>query len=181
MKNPFSKKDTALVSPDKWQEDESQLAETSGEMGIVDESQIQLGIKESSLEPVYKVRRAMKKMERTAEVMPFWKSEITVITLVISAFSILIITFEIFFFFSKLPINVPLFYNHITNQWELSDKSLYLFFPFVYAGSMFLVWRLIYSVFPFDRRLASVTTWALFFFSIFGTVGISEIFTLLLI
>ncbi len=181
MKFPFNQKDNKLFSPQNEQAEEISEELIPQEIEKIPESQIQLGIKESSLEPIYKIKRAVTQLEKRAEVMPFWRNAVTVIALVVSTFSIIINTFVVYFFFSKLPLDVPLFYNHTSNQWQLYDKSFYLGLPILYTILTFITWKLIYSVFPFDRRLASVATWTLLFFSVFSVIGVTQILSLLLL
>lgn len=185
MKLPFIKQNKQLLNPQRDQNTE--LQQVTAPNGIapgeekVSESQIQLDIRDSKLEPIYKIKRAVTNLEKKAEVMPFWRNGVTIITLVVSTFSVVIISFIVYYFFPKLPIEAPLFYDQTANQWNLYDKSLYLGFPLVYAGLLVLAWRLIYMVFPFDRRLASVATWTILVFSIFGVIGTSQIISLLLL
>ncbi|MBN1915939.1 hypothetical protein JW796_03030 [Candidatus Dojkabacteria bacterium] len=185
MKLPFIKQHKRLINPRKERKVTHQEITTSSEpvpeKEEISEAQIQLDIKDSKLEPIYKIKRVVTRLEKKAEVMPFWRSGITIIALVVSTFSIVIITFVIYYFFPRLPISLPLFYNQTTDHWNLYDKSLYLGFPLVYTGLLIMTWRIIYMVFPFDRRLASVSTWTLLIFSIFGVIGISQLISLLLL
>lgn len=191
MKNIFSrKKQSPLYNPLKGDlhrkefESEPRIKSEDNkpeEKPEVSEEQIDLGIKESKLEPIYKIRRSISKMEKTAEAMPFWKSEVIVVAMVISIFFIAIVAGLIYLSFSALPEQVPIFYDHNTNRWGLYDKAFLLFIPIIYGIIVFAVWRIIYSVFLFDHRLALVTTWVLILFSIFGIVGVSQIISLILV
>ena len=140
-----------------------------------------IDIKPSKYESFFRFKRLISRVERTAEVMPFWRSGLIVTTLSISIVSVLLIAASIYLSFSSLPREVPLFFNQTTAMWELSLKAYYLFVPIILAAIIVISWRLIYSVFIFDKRLANIGVWTLLLFSLFSLIGISQILSLLII
>ncbi len=147
----------------------------------ISDSQIKLNIKESSLEPMYKVKRSISKIEVAAEAIPFWKNTLSVITLTFSILTLIVFGFLIYFYFPKLPSEMPLFYDHSNGRWILYPKSFYLFMPFVFGGIIAVLWRVNYAVFFFDRRLALVATWIILLLSFLNLIAIAQILSLILI
>src|SRR3990167_7054278 len=101
MRLPFfkKKKKHSLYNPYKAKnEGEENQPEFPIELETpIPETQIKLGIKESKLEPVFKVKRSISKMELTADAIPFWKSTISVIVLSFSIITLVILSFLIYY------------------------------------------------------------------------------------
>jgi hypothetical protein len=147
----------------------------------VSESQIKLNIRESSMEPMYKVKRSISKIEIAAEAIPFWKSTVSVITLTFSILTLVVFGFLIYFYYPRFPAEMPIFYDHSNGRWQLFPKSIFLFLPPIFAAIATILWKVNYSVFFFDKRLALVVTWIILLLALLNLIAIAQILSLVLI
>lgn len=143
--------------------------------------QTTLNLKKDKLEGYYQVKRKLAHLETTVEALPYWKNFLSVLAFMMFALLIIFTTYITITKYNQLPKQLPLFYSQANNTWGLIDKEFYLFMPFVFAFTLFLLIKLNSSVFKFDRRLAIIINLALILTSLLGFIAYIQLFSFVLI
>jgi len=146
---------------------------TSGE----ETGQIQLGLKKSRLEFLYKLKARFAKMTILMEALPFWRNFNTIIALVSS------LTFvgAMFYVISKnylvLPgnIRIPLVYLQSSRSWELLDKEVLILIPVVAGAMLVLLINFSSTIYRFDRRLSYMMNIGIILFNILGSIAFFQL------
>lgn len=128
-----------------------------------------------------KLDQKLHRLETQLEVMPFWKNFSSVFFAISSIIIPAGILGVMLTNFSKIPMQIPLFYNPKISSWMLVDKNLAVFIPIIYGISNLVLININYSIFQFDRRLSQVIIFTMNIANILFMVAFSQILTIILI
>jgi len=113
------------------------------------------------------------------EVSMLWKNPALPFNIISVLFVVGILFIGGIFEFDRIPLKIPLFYNHVEKSWEQADKSaLFIVGLFLLAIEGFLI-NLIIKIFRSDRRLALTLSWMITFINVLIIVAALQIYSLI--
>lgn len=143
--------------------------------------QISFGIKSERKGLMFGVNKKIHDLELKLEVMPFWKNFSFVFyalsSIIIPAGIVLVMILN----FSKIPLELPVFYDPLISSWTLMDKSIAIFVPIVYSIANLFLLNITHSIFQFDRRLAQIIGISMNIANILFLIAFSQILSLVLV
>lgn len=142
---------------------------------VVPETQTSFDLRPSLEQLVADTKYRLKTRQNQLELQPFWKNFSTIMAIISTVANFLVLFGGTILNFDNLPPDVPVYYDSSIKTWQVADKSVYLFLPFVYllwSGAMI---RLIFYVFKYDRRLAQISSTIIIFINVLSFFVISEI------
>jgi hypothetical protein len=160
---------------------ETQLAISDDLLDINEAEQFPMEIEQGRDQWLSNMKMGFEKTLDYASVNAYWRSMVSVIALVAGVFLISVYSAILFFSYSKIPAMVPLFYSQATSSWTLSTKDTLIYIPVVFLALLVIISRLNYSIFNFDRRLATVINISLICFDILFLLAFSQLLSIVLI
>jgi len=139
---------------------------------------IQLNVKKDNTVAFFK--HAVDKQIMTATVIPYWRNFPFVFAFVFQWMLFIFFGIALYFLYSKLPVQIPLFYSQALSSWELINKEIL----FVIMGFLFLfncAFPLLNSkIFNFDKRFVLISNISIIILYCLLLFAFTEIFSLLL-
>lgn len=145
-----------------------------------DNLQIEMPIKEKG-EFIYSIKRNLNRSIMYAGVLPQWRNFMFVFTTISGLALVLILSIFLYQYLSLLPSEVPLIYKQSTLSWMSINKYNLAIIP---AGLFVFVILMIYlkgRIYSFDRRFVSVVHVAEIIAYILIMIGLSQLFSLIMI
>lgn len=126
------------------------------------------------------LKNSFDKQVLTVSVTPYWKSFSFVLAFVYSWITFIFLGITLYFNYSKLPAQFPLFYSQALIGWELVSKETLLLIL-----GIFFVFNCIYplinsKIYNFDKRLVLISNIALIITDSLLLIAFNELFLLLL-
>jgi hypothetical protein len=162
-------------------QEQSQLLELSTEPEVDPETQINLALDTQKIGRIDVIKDNVRSWERMLEVMPFWRNLINPVNITFGIITIISTFLIIAFNFPKLSSQPALFFSQITGYRIAVDKALFWVIPIFVMAAELILFRLLRSVFDFDRRLSSVLAFTQIFFNVILTIGLLQIISLVTI
>ncbi len=95
------------------------------------EKQLDLELKYSRLEALYKFKRFSKEIEKTFTVLPFWSNGIIWAAIISIATTCVLIMLMNMSYYHKLPPQIPFIYNIPKAEWQAVPKIFIWAVPFI--------------------------------------------------
>lgn len=137
--------------------------------------QLTLGIKESRKEILYRIKRRITRIEMSFEVMPFWKSALTVFSVVLGVVTILISFYFVGRYFKDLPQDIPFVYNEAQKAWPLINNSVFLSIPFIAIIFNLLQISFELMIYNYDKKLVYVISSIMMMFNALFIISIIQL------
>ena len=113
------------------------------------------------------------------EISMMWKNPALPFT-IISLISVIgLLFFGGIFEFDKIPLKIPLFYNHVQKSWEQADKSTMFIIGIILLVTESILINIITKIFKSDRRLALTISWMITFINVLIIIATLQIYTLI--
>lgn len=144
--------------------------------------QIELNIQPTFEQLIADTRYRLKARQQELELQPFWKSIEPIMAIISSAVVAAMVFFGAIANFSKLPPEIPVFFDATIETWRNADVSFLFILPFIYLVLITFLMRAISYVFTFDRKLATLACGLIIFLNlatIFAVAQIANIFNIL--
>jgi hypothetical protein len=145
------------------------------------EQQIMLDIKIPRKNYWYNIKNKLNKLELSLEVLPYWKSGITVMTMVFALFISAMCFWLTLKNFAALPQMVPIFYNSTQNNWGLYDKSIFLFLPIIISAFNLILIRLNFTIYNFDRKFVYALCISQFLINVLVIIAFTQLLSFVLL
>lgn len=145
------------------------------------DEQLSMPIKKQNSEVVFGIKRSVDKSITYAGVIPYWRSFFFVAAFMSSLINIGLLGYVLYKNFSKLPAEVPLFYNQATASWTNYSRNTLFIIPIVILFFAIFVTILNAKIYRFDRRLVLMLNISIILANIFLVVGLGQILSLLLV
>ena len=81
--------------------------------------------------------------------------------------------------FDRIPLKIPLFYNHVEKSWEQADKSAIFIMGILLLIIEGVLINLIIKIFKSDRRLALTLSWVITFINVLIIIAALQIYSLI--
>ena len=148
---------------------------------VVPKNQLMLDLPEEEVKVSLwdRLIHTLERREEEIELMPYWRNVAAPLAMVSGIAVILLSLYIGVFKFNQLPPKVPLYYIEATSSWEQIDKTITLAAPILLLIFNFLVWRLGFLVFRFDRRLSIASSWILLLVNFLISLALLQIYSLI--
>lgn len=175
-----------LKNPTESDFSEAAVLEENDEMvaeipQIIPKNQLMLDLPEEEVKVSMwdRLIHTLQKREEEIELMPYWRNVAAPLAMVSGIASILLSLYIGVLRFNQLPPKIPLYYIEATSSWEQIDKTIALAAPILLFIFNFLVWRLGFLVFRFDRRLSIASSWILLLVNFLISLALLQVYSLI--
>lgn len=152
------------------------------EVNVVSKDQLEFGILPKK--PTFDQRVSFFKMyferrQELLEISMLWKNPSLPFNIVSVIFVIGLLFIGGIFEFDKIPLKIPLFYNHVEKSWEQTDKSTVFIMGIILLITEGFLINLIIKIFKTDRRLALTLSWVITFINVLIIIAALQIYSLI--
>ncbi|MDZ4839952.1 MAG: hypothetical protein SGJ04_08095 [Bacteroidota bacterium] len=113
------------------------------------------------------------------EISMLWKNPSLPFNIISVIFVISLLFIGGVFEFDKIPLKIPLFYNHVEKSWEQTDKSTVFIMGTILLVTEGILINLIIKIFKSDRRLALTLSWVITFINVLMIIAALQIYSLI--
>lgn len=151
---------------------------------IVEESEAQLEFpitpKRVTLEQRLKfIKMYFERRQELLEISMLWKNPSLPFNIISVLFVVGLLFIGGIFEFDRIPLKIPLFYNHVEKSWEQADKSTVFIMGIVLLITEGLLINLLIKIFKSDRRLALTLSWVITFINVLIIIAALQIYSLI--
>lgn len=148
----------------------------------IEEDQLQFNI--TPKKPTLKQRLQFIKLyldrrQELLEISTLWKNPSLPFNIVSVIFVLGLLFVGGIFEFDRIPLKIPIFYNHVEKSWEQADKSTLFIMGIVVLFTEIALINLIIKIFKSDRRLALTLSWVVTFINVLIIVAALQIYSLI--
>ena len=146
--------------------------------GIPKEQQINMGLRYSRLEFLYKLKRMARRVEKDYTVLPFWQNAL-IWAAIISVFCVSIIAFILIRKnYSSLPPEIPLIFDLQEENWKSYPKVYIFSVPVVLILTGFINIQVLKKVYYMNKNMTLMICFLIVLTSLLSLAALNEIILL---
>ena len=142
------------------------------------QKQIDLGLKHSKFEFIYKFKRIVRDVEKDFTALPLWRGELVWIAIVFMIFTSIVTTILIKNSYDKLPPYVPILYNISEESWYTFPKVYLFMIPFIILILGILNINYFKKVYYMNKKLSGMICIILIIVYVFEVIAVKELVNL---
>ncbi len=147
---------------------------------VEDQLQFNITPKKPTLQQRFQfIKLYLERRQEILEISTLWKNPSLPFNIVSVIFVLGLLFVGGIFEFDRIPLKIPIFYNHVEKSWEQADKSTLFIMGIVVLFTEGALINLIVKIFKSDRRLALTLSWVVTFINVLIIVAALQIYSLI--